>query len=81
MIEPRVIAHRRRTPRSWREIIDHLMFEGLLEEDTNDGRPLLALGDPEEVRAVYRKQRRIEVRRQPEAFDPATRSGDCSATY
>jgi len=63
-------------PRSWREIIDHLMFEGLLEEDTNDGRPLLALGDPEEVRAVYRKQRRIEVRRQPEAFDPTTASGD-----
>ncbi|MCC6921139.1 MAG: DNA helicase RecQ [Alphaproteobacteria bacterium] len=63
-------------PRSWREIIDHLMFEGLLEEDTNDGRPLLALGDPEAVRAVYRKQRRIDLRRAPEAFDPTTASGD-----
>ena len=47
---------------SWRDIVDHLMFEGLLVEDPNEGKPLVMLGDPEAVRAVYRGERRIEVR-------------------
>jgi ATP-dependent DNA helicase RecQ len=47
---------------SWRDIIDHLMFEGLLVEDPNEGKPLVRLGDPEAVRAVYRGERTIEVR-------------------
>ncbi|KAK0351650.1 hypothetical protein LTR94_024162, partial [Friedmanniomyces endolithicus] len=50
---------------SWRDIVDHLLFEGLLVEDPNDGKPLVGLGDPEAVRAVYRSERRIEVRRAP----------------
>ena len=45
-----------------RDVIDHLMFEGLLVEDPNDGKPLVRLGDPEAVRAVYRGERVIEVR-------------------
>ena len=48
---------------SWRDVIDHLLFEGLLLEDANDGKPLVGLGDPEVVRAVYRGERAIEVRR------------------
>ncbi|GAA0870816.1 DNA helicase RecQ [Brevundimonas basaltis] len=50
---------------TWRDVIDHLMFEGLLVEDPNEGKPLVMLGDPEAVRAVYRGERAIEVRRQP----------------
>jgi ATP-dependent DNA helicase RecQ len=50
---------------SWRDIIDHLLFEGLLLEDPNDGKPLVGLGEPEAVRAVYRGERAIEVRRAP----------------
>lgn len=50
---------------AWRDVIDHLMFEGLLVEDPNEGKPLVRLGDPEAVRAVYRGERTIEVRRQP----------------
>jgi ATP-dependent DNA helicase RecQ len=38
------------------------MFEGLLVEDPNEGKPLVMLGDPEAVRAVYRGERVIEVR-------------------
>jgi ATP-dependent DNA helicase RecQ len=38
------------------------MFEGLLVEDPNEGKPLVRLGDPEAVRAVYRGERTIEVR-------------------
>jgi ATP-dependent DNA helicase RecQ len=38
------------------------MFEGLLVEDPNEGKPLVMLGDPEAVRAVYRGERTIEVR-------------------
>ncbi len=49
----------------WRDIIDHLMFEGLLLEDPNDGKPLVTLGDPERIRAVYRSEAAVEVRRTP----------------
>ncbi len=63
------------SPHGWREVIDHLMFEGLLEEDANDGRPLLRLGDPAAVRAVYRGERTIEVAQAP-APVASTRSGN-----
>ncbi len=53
------------SPNGWRDIVDHLLFEGLLVEDPNDGKPLVGLGDPEAVRAVYKAERRIEVRRAP----------------
>jgi ATP-dependent DNA helicase RecQ len=59
----------------WRLLIDQLLFEGLLREDPNDGRPLLGLGDPEAVRAVYRGERVVHLRRAPEAPDAAIRSG------
>lgn len=50
---------------TWRDVLDHLMFEGLLVEDPNDGKPLVRLGDPEAVRAVYRGERTLEVRLAP----------------
>ena len=63
----------------WRELIDQLLFDDLLEEDPNEGRPLLRLGDPEAVKAVYRGERRVALRRRPETTgypeDPTTRSG------
>jgi ATP-dependent DNA helicase RecQ len=63
------------SPAGWRDLIDQLLFEGLLREDPNDGRPLLGLGEAEAVRAVYRGERKVALRRLPEAFDPTTRSG------
>ncbi|MFZ5668232.1 MAG: DNA helicase RecQ [Pseudomonadota bacterium] len=51
---------------AWRDLIDQLLFEGLLREDPNDGRPLIGLGDPEAVKAVYRAERRVSVRGAPE---------------
>jgi ATP-dependent DNA helicase RecQ len=63
------------SPAGWRDLIDQLLFEGLVREDPNDGRPLLGLGDAEAVRAVYRGERGIQLRRAPEAHDPTTRSG------
>jgi ATP-dependent DNA helicase RecQ len=50
-------------PAAWRDLIDQLLFEGLLAEDANDGRPLIGLGDPSAVRAVYRGERRVTMRR------------------
>ncbi len=64
------------SPNGWREVIDHLLFEGLLEEDPNEGKPLLRLGDPEAVRGVYRGERTVEVARVPLRHDPTTRSGN-----
>jgi ATP-dependent DNA helicase RecQ len=46
----------------WRTLLDQLLFDGLLREDPNDGRPLILLGDPAGVREVYRGERRVEVR-------------------
>jgi ATP-dependent DNA helicase RecQ len=46
----------------WRDLVEQLLFEGLLREDSNDGRPLIGLGDAEAVRAVYRGERQILVR-------------------
>ncbi len=63
------------SPAGWRDLIDQLLFEGLVREDPNDGRPLLGLGDGEAVRAVYRGERTVQLRRAPEAHDPTTRSG------
>jgi ATP-dependent DNA helicase RecQ len=61
----------------WRDLIDQLLFEGLLREDPNDGRPLIGLGEAEEVRAVYRGARRVSVRKLPtgERSDGNGRSG------
>ena len=46
----------------WRNILDQLLFEGLLREDPNDGRPLILLGDPDAVRGAYRGERKVQVR-------------------
>ncbi|MFO1012962.1 MAG: DNA helicase RecQ [Caulobacteraceae bacterium] len=58
----------------WRDLIDQLLFDGLLVEDPNDGRPLIGLGDADGVRAVYRKERQILLTRAPKA-GPAARKG------
>ena len=50
---------------AWRDVIDHLLFEGLLVEDPNEGKPIIQLGDPEAVRAVYCGERPIQVRKAP----------------
>ena len=50
---------------AWRDVIDHLLFEGLLVEDPNEGKPIIRLGDSESVRAVYRGERPIQVRQAP----------------
>src|SRR5262245_32176109 len=62
---------------SWRNLIDQLLFEGLLREDPNDGRPLIGLGETDGVRAVYRGERRVSVRTMPtsERSESKERSG------
>ena len=64
------------SPAGWRDLIDELLFEGLLKEDPNDNRPVIGLGDAEAVRAVYRGERRVMLRQQPAGADPSTRSGN-----
>jgi ATP-dependent DNA helicase RecQ len=63
------------SPAGWRDLIEQLLFEGLLDEEPNDNRPLIRLGDGEAVRAVYRGERPVMLRAQPEAHDASTRSG------
>ena len=47
---------------AWRDLIEALVFEGLAQEDPNDGKPLLGLGEAEAVRSVYRGDRRVRMR-------------------
>jgi ATP-dependent DNA helicase RecQ len=63
------------SPVGWRDLIEQLLFEGLLDEDPNDNRPLIRLGDGDAVRAVYRGERQVSLRTLPEAHDASTRSG------
>jgi ATP-dependent DNA helicase RecQ len=52
-------------PTGWRDLIEQLIFEGLLKEDPNDNRPLIGLGDADGVRGVYRRERRVALRHAP----------------
>jgi len=61
----------------WRDLLDQLLFEGLLRESPNDGRPLIGLGEADEVRAVYRGERRVSMRRMP-AGETSVRKGRSS---
>lgn len=63
------------SPAAWRDLTDQLLFEGLLREDPNDGRPLIGLGDADAVRAVYRGERQVRMRKPQEGYDASTRSG------
>jgi len=56
----------------WRGLIDQLLFEGLLVEQPNDGRPLMALGEAEAVRAVYRGERALSLRPPPGGNEETT---------
>jgi ATP-dependent DNA helicase RecQ len=60
--------------KAWRDLIDQLLFEGLLREDPNDGRPLVGLGEAEAVRQVWRGERKVSVRKLPEGAGRAGRS-------
>ncbi len=58
----------------WRDLCEQLLFEGLLREDPNDGRPLVGVGDAEAVRAVFRGEQRVMMRKHPDGKeDPARR--------
>ncbi len=46
---------------AWRDLVEQLLFEGLLREDPNDGRPLVGVGEAEAVKAVFRGERRVMV--------------------
>ena len=45
----------------WRNVIEHLLFEGVLSEG-EDERPTLSIGDEEAVRAIFRKERAVRIR-------------------
>jgi ATP-dependent DNA helicase RecQ len=57
----------------WKDLTEQLLFEGLLREDPNDGRPLVGLGDPDAVRAVFRSERTVAMRKAPEGSEKSSR--------
>lgn len=58
---------------AWRDLVEQLLFEGLLREDPNDGRPLVGVGDADAVRAVFRGERRVMIQTRAEAPAKARR--------
>ncbi len=65
----------------WRNILDQLLFEGLLREDPNDGRPLILLGDAEAVRGVYRGESKVQVRELAPTRSGRTRKARAAAVH
>ena len=59
---------------AWRDLIEQLLFEGLLREDPNDGRPLVGIGDAEAVKRVFRGERRVMIQTREEAPAKARRA-------
>ncbi len=60
----------------WRDLTDQLLFEGLLREDPNDGRPLVGVGDAAQVKAVFRGERKVMIQtRADEPPEKASRRG------
>src|SRR6185437_6901856 len=59
---------------AWRDLVEQLLFEGLLREDPNDGRPLVGVGDADAVRAVFRGERRVMIQTRAEAPAKARRA-------
>jgi len=45
----------------WRNVIEHLLFEGVLSEG-DDQRPTLSIGDDDAVRAIFRKEQVVRMR-------------------
>jgi ATP-dependent DNA helicase RecQ len=45
----------------WRNVIEHLLFEGVLVEDDGD-RPTLSVADEDAARAIFRKERVVRMR-------------------
>jgi ATP-dependent DNA helicase RecQ len=45
----------------WRNVIEHLLFGGVLSEG-DDQRPTLSIGDDDAVRAIFRKERQVRMR-------------------
>ncbi len=59
---------------AWRDLVEQLLFEGLLREDPNDGRPLVGVGDAAAVKAVFRGERRVQIQTRAEAPAKARRT-------
>ena len=59
---------------AWRDLVEQLLFEGLLREDPNDGRPLVGVGDAAAVKAVFRGERRVQVQHREEALAKARKN-------
>ncbi len=49
------------SPVTWRDLLDTLVFEGLLRERLQRWRALIGLGEVEGVKAVYRGERQVQA--------------------
>src|SRR6185369_9430394 len=58
----------------WRDLVEQLLFEGLLREDPNDGRPLVGIGEAEAVKRVFRGEQRVMIQTRAEAPAKARRA-------
>ena len=58
------------SPAGWRAILDELTFTGLLAETGEPMRPVLGLGDGDAVLALWRGERTVRLRSDPERRRP-----------
>jgi ATP-dependent DNA helicase RecQ len=50
---------------AWRRVLDQLLFDGVLNEDPNEGFPLLRVACPDLSRAVLKGERKVMTREDP----------------
>jgi ATP-dependent DNA helicase RecQ len=50
---------------AWRRMLDQLVFDGIVNEDANDGFPLLRIACPDLCRAVLRGETKVMTREDP----------------
>lgn len=53
------------TKTGWRQVLDQLCFDGVLEEDRNDGMPLLRVACPDKARALLKGGGALTTRHDP----------------
>jgi ATP-dependent DNA helicase RecQ len=50
---------------AWRRVLDQLLYDGILAENSNDGFPLLTVACPDLSRAVLKGERKVMTREDP----------------
>jgi ATP-dependent DNA helicase RecQ len=64
----------------WRRVLDQLLFDEVIDEDPNDGYPLLRIGCPDKSRAILRGERVVLTREDPAGVRASRKRGSAAGS-